>query len=77
MLALGAIAIPFQIFSGDLRARSLADLQPAKLAAMKGVFHTQKGAPIKIGGIVDVKMGQVLSVSPITTRAREWRSLGS
>src|SRR6202165_4651101 len=30
-MALGAIAIPFQIFAGDLSARSLADLQPAKL----------------------------------------------
>jgi len=59
-MALGAIAIPFQIFDGDLSARSLADLQPAKLAAMEGVFHTEKGAPIKIGGIVDVKTGQVL-----------------
>ncbi len=59
-MALGAIAIPFQIFSGDLSARSLADLQPAKLAAMEGVFHTQKGAPVKIGGIVDDKTGQVL-----------------
>src|SRR6267154_4536471 len=59
-MALGSIAIPFQIFSGDLSARSLADLQPAKLAAMEGVFHTQKGAPIKVGGIVDVKTGQVL-----------------
>jgi cytochrome d ubiquinol oxidase subunit I len=59
-MALGAIAIPFQIFSGDLSARSLADLQPAKLAAMEGVFHTEKGAPVKIGGIVDDKTGQVL-----------------
>jgi cytochrome d ubiquinol oxidase subunit I len=59
-MALGAIAIPFQIFDGDLSARSLADLQPAKLAAMEGVFHTQQGAPIKVGGIVDVKTGQVL-----------------
>src|SRR6266702_7849985 len=62
-MALGAIAIPFQIFSGDLSARSLADLQPAKLAAMEGVFHTQKGAPIKVGGIVDVKTGQILRLS--------------
>ncbi len=38
----------------------LLDVQPAKLAAMEGVFHTEKGAPIKIGGIVDDKTGQVL-----------------
>src|SRR5437016_6020288 len=59
-MALGAIAIPFQIFDGDLSARSLVDLQPAKLAAMEGVFHTEQGVPIKIGGIVDDKTGQVL-----------------
>jgi cytochrome d ubiquinol oxidase subunit I len=59
-MALGAIAIPFQIFDGDLSARALEDVQPAKLAAMEGVFHTEKGAPIKIGGIVDDKTGQVL-----------------
>ncbi len=59
-LALGAIAIPLQIFDGDLSARSLVDLQPAKLAAMEGVFHTEQGVPIKIGGIVDDKTGQVL-----------------
>ncbi len=59
-MALGAIAIPLQIFTGDLSARSLVGLQPAKLAAMEGVFHTEQGAPIKIGGIVDDKTGQVL-----------------
>ncbi len=59
-MAMGAIAIPLQIFDGDLSARSLVDLQPAKLAAMEGVFHSEQGAPIKIGGIVDDKTGQVL-----------------
>src|SRR5260370_16115515 len=59
-MVVGAIAIPLQIFVGDLSARSLVDLQPAKLAAMEGVFHTEKGAPIKIGGIVDDKTGQIL-----------------
>src|SRR2546426_822631 len=59
-LALGAIAIPLQIFDGDLSARSLVDLQPAKLAAMEGVFHTEQVVPIKIGGIVDTKTVQIL-----------------
>src|SRR5260370_16508627 len=52
-MAMGAIAIPLQIFVGDLSARSLLTTQPAKLAAMEGVFHTGKGVPIKVGGIVD------------------------
>jgi cytochrome bd ubiquinol oxidase subunit I len=59
-MAMGAIAIPLQIFSGDMNARFLVDAQPAKLAAMEAVFHTEKGAPLKIGGIVDDKTGQVL-----------------
>jgi cytochrome d ubiquinol oxidase subunit I len=59
-MAMGAIATPLQIFSGDMNARFLVDAQPAKLAAMEGVFHTEKGAPLKIGGIVDDKTGQIL-----------------
>lgn len=34
-LAVGAAAIPFQIFTGDLNARSLARMQPAKYAAIE------------------------------------------
>ncbi len=59
-MAMGAIAIPLQIFSGDMNARFLVDAQPAKLAAMEGVFHTGKGVPLKILGIVDDKTGQIL-----------------
>ncbi len=59
-MAMGAIAIPLQIFSGDMNARFLVDAEPTKLAAMEGVFHTEKGAPLKIGGIVDEKTGQIL-----------------
>jgi cytochrome d ubiquinol oxidase subunit I len=58
-LAMGAIAIPLQIFSGDLNARFLADSQPAKLAAMEGVFQTQSGAPLMIGGLADPSTGKV------------------
>lgn len=50
---LGCIAIPLQILSGDLAARRVAELQPAKLAAMEAHYHTQKNAPFVIGGIPD------------------------
>ena len=56
---MGAIAIPLLILSGDANARFLVDAQPAKLAAAEGVFHTGKGVPLKVGGIVDDKTGQV------------------
>jgi cytochrome bd ubiquinol oxidase subunit I len=59
-MLMGAIAIPLQIVSGDMSARDLETTQPAKLAAMEGVFHTEHGAPIKIGGLVDDQTGQVL-----------------
>lgn len=52
-LGLAGIVIPLQIISGDLSARWVADNQPVKLAALEGLFHTQAGAPLTIGGIPD------------------------
>src|SRR5712671_4299309 len=50
-LAVACIATPLQILSGDLSARAIARLQPAKLAAMEAHYRTQAGAPLIIGGI--------------------------
>lgn len=50
----GLISLPLQILSGDLAAKHLADAQPTKLAAAEGLFETQKGAPLTIGGLPDV-----------------------
>ena len=50
---LGCITIPLQILSGDLSARRVAQLQPAKLAAMEAHYHTRAHAPFVIGGIPD------------------------
>ena len=58
-LAIGAIAIPLQIISGDANARFLASAQPTKLAAMEGVFQTTSGAPLHIGGFADTTTGKV------------------
>lgn len=52
-LAVGCISAPLQIISGDFSARSVAKLQPAKLAAMEANYHTQTGAPLRVGGIPD------------------------
>jgi cytochrome bd ubiquinol oxidase subunit I len=52
-LAMGLIATPLQIISGDLNARFLVTAQPAKLAAMEGVFKTSSHVPLHIGGIPD------------------------
>lgn len=58
-MAVGAIAIPLQIISGDANARFLAEVQPYKLAAMEGVFQTTSGAPLRVGGLADPNTGKV------------------
>ena len=42
---------PIQIVVGDWAARYVAEDQPAKLAAMEGLYRSQYGAPESIGGI--------------------------
>jgi cytochrome d ubiquinol oxidase subunit I len=51
--AVGASGAILQPASGDLLGRMLARYQPVKLAAMEGQFKTEKGAPLRIGGIPD------------------------
>ncbi len=50
---LGCLTIPLQMLSGDFSARQVAKLQPAKLAAMESNYHTERDAPMLIGGIPD------------------------
>jgi cytochrome d ubiquinol oxidase subunit I len=47
------IAACLQPLSGDISAKDVAKRQPAKLAAMEAHFHTEKNAPLIIGGIPD------------------------
>jgi cytochrome bd ubiquinol oxidase subunit I len=53
-LAIGAPAAVLQPISGDLSARTVAQTQPAKLAALEGQFDTEAGAPLRVGGWPDV-----------------------
>lgn len=50
-MSVAAATIPLQIVSGDFSARFVADYQPSKFAAMEGQFETERGAPLRIGGI--------------------------
>ncbi|HXX23516.1 MAG TPA: cytochrome ubiquinol oxidase subunit I, partial [Terriglobia bacterium] len=52
----GIIATLFQLFpTGDWQGRLLARHQPVTLAAMEGLFYTQKGAPIALIGQPDME----------------------
>lgn len=52
-LLVGGAAAVLQPLSGDLSARQVAQTQPRKLAALEGQFRTERGAPLRLGGLPD------------------------
>jgi cytochrome d ubiquinol oxidase subunit I len=52
-LTVAALAAPVQIVVGDWAARSVAREQPTKLAAFEGLYETEGGAPVHLGGWYD------------------------
>jgi cytochrome d ubiquinol oxidase subunit I len=50
-MGMAAVAIPLQIVAGDISARAVAHDQPAKFAAIEAQRTTERGAPLRIGGI--------------------------
>lgn len=52
-LVAAAVLIPIQIFVGDEHGLNTLKHQPAKIAAMEGVWKTEKGAPIVLFGWPD------------------------
>ena len=57
-LLVGAPAAALQPVSGDLSARVVALTQPVKLAALEGQWQTERGAPLRIGGLPDAAREQ-------------------
>jgi cytochrome bd ubiquinol oxidase subunit I len=58
-LAFASLAAPVQVVVGDWAARTIAETQPVKLAAIEGLQHTEKGAPFTLGGFYDADTGEV------------------
>jgi cytochrome d ubiquinol oxidase subunit I len=58
-LLVGGMAALLQPISGHLLTQSVARDQPAKLAAIEGLFQTRAGAPFHLGGIPDERTGAV------------------
>jgi cytochrome d ubiquinol oxidase subunit I len=50
-LTLAAIVTPIQIGVGDWIANTVAENQPAKLAAMEGLYRTGDHVPLSLGGL--------------------------
>jgi cytochrome d ubiquinol oxidase subunit I len=64
-LIVGAPAAVLQPISGDLSARQLAVHQPVKLAAAEALFRSQRGAPLSLGGWVDVARRELHFAVPV------------
>jgi cytochrome d ubiquinol oxidase subunit I len=58
-LAFASLAAPVQVVVGDWAARTIAETQPVKLAAIEGLQHTEAGAPFTLGGFYDADTGQM------------------
>jgi cytochrome bd ubiquinol oxidase subunit I len=54
-IVMAAVCMPLQIVLGDLHGVNTFHHQPAKLAAMEGIWETQRGAPAVLFGIPDEK----------------------
>ncbi|MEO5951721.1 MAG: cytochrome ubiquinol oxidase subunit I [Chloroflexia bacterium] len=58
-MVIGVITAIAQPISGDFSARLIATTQPIKLASMESQFQTEKGAPLRIGGIPNEDKGTI------------------
>ena len=62
-IVMGMIAAILQLISADASAKITAKYQPAKLAAMEGVFATEPKTPMAVIGWVDFKNETVKGIS--------------
>ncbi len=53
-----AVAIPLQILAGDMHGLNTLEHQPAKIAAIEGICHTEKSAPLTLFGWPNEKEGR-------------------
>jgi cytochrome d ubiquinol oxidase subunit I len=49
-VAAAAIAIPLQILAGDMHGLNTLEHQPAKIAAIEGIWHTERSVPLTLVG---------------------------
>lgn len=52
-----AVAIPLQFVVGDLHGLNTLEHQPAKIAAMEGIWETERGAALTLFGVPDEQAG--------------------
>ena len=55
-LVAAAAVIPVQVFVGDLHGLNTLEHQPAKIAAMEAIWHTERGVPLVLFAIPNEKL---------------------
>jgi cytochrome d ubiquinol oxidase subunit I len=55
---LAAVLTPLQVVLGDLHGLNTLEHQPAKIAAIEGIWETEAGAPLTLIGIPDEEAGR-------------------
>jgi cytochrome d ubiquinol oxidase subunit I len=53
VVVIAAILAPLQVFVGDLHGLNTMEHQPAKIAAIEGIWHTEKNVPFTLFGFPD------------------------
>lgn len=53
-----AIVAPIQILIGDLHGLNTLEHQPIKVAAMEGIWETERGAGLRLFALIDEKKGE-------------------
>ncbi|MDO9477944.1 MAG: cytochrome ubiquinol oxidase subunit I, partial [Pseudohongiella sp.] len=53
VVVIAAILAPLQVFVGDLHGLNTMEHQPAKIAAIEGIWHTEKKVPFTLFGFPD------------------------
>jgi len=48
---LAAVLVPLQVWVGDQHGLNTLEYQPAKIAALEAIWHTERGAPLTLLGI--------------------------
>ncbi len=61
-LIVAAVTVVLQLISADSSARTVTKYQPAKLAAMEGLYETQPNAPMAIIGYADNEKKEVIGL---------------
>ncbi len=57
-VTVAAIAVPLQIVAGDMHGLNTLQHQPAKIAAIEGIWKTEKGAALTLFGLPNEKEGR-------------------